>query len=394
MSDAYRPALDAGQLMVAAGVLEGAVAEFRARSQACHVARSDLVGAGFHGSAPTAALRRLQRVDATFAHPADDLTQAAKVLRRYATWQARLDAMARSLRGSPVYALAVQVLNGVSRTFDTLCAAELEALCKARKRNLEAARGHVPLIARHGVELGQIHRTNLAALDPARRELVEAAGATVLEAGPVSATLAVGDVVDPARVITMVAGVSTGRPEGLGAELARAQFLAERTGATVILWQGYDPPPNVVNGLDAGPARRGADDLSAFQLALTDRFPNAHRVVLAHSYGTRVATEAAVHHGLLTDQLWLVGSAGVAGTHVSDLQLAGPDSRVVAVDSPDDPILWTRSGPQAVLGASPTDPAYGARVLPGVTGGHSAYFTDEAFVSDLTQSFEFQEEQR
>lgn len=394
MSDAYRPALDAGQLLVAAGVVEGAVTEFRTRSQACHIARSDLVAAGFRGSAPTAALHRLQRVDATFAHPADDLTQAAKVLRRYASWQARFDAMARSLRGSPVYALAVQVLNGVSQTFDTLCATELEALCKSRERDLEAARGHVPLIAHHGVDLGQVHRTNLAALDPARRELVDSTGATVLEAGPASATLAVGDVVDPARIITMVAGVSTGRPEDLGGELARAQFLAERTGATIILWQGYDPPPNVINGLDPGPARRGADDLSAFQLALTDRFPNAHRMVLAHSYGTRVATEAAVHHGLLTDQLWLVGSAGVAGTHVSDLRLSGPDSRVVAVDSPEDPILWTRSGPQAVLGASPTDPAYGARVLPGVSGGHSAYFTDEAFVSALTQSFEFQEANR
>ncbi|OIR43559.1 alpha/beta hydrolase [Corynebacterium sp. NML130628] len=394
MSDTYRPALDAGQLMVAAGVVDGAVAEFRARSQACHAARSDLVGTGFRGEAPTLALRRLQRVDATFAHPADDLTQAAQVLRRYATWQARLDAMARSLRGSPAYSLAVQVLNGVSRTFDTLCAAELEALCKARERDLEAARGHVPLIAHHGVDLGQVHRRNLAALDPARRELVTAVGATVLEAGPASATLAVGNVVDPARVITMVAGVSTGRPEDLGGELARAQFLAERTGATVILWQGYDPPPNVVNGLDPGPARRGADDLSAFQLALSDRFPNAHRVVLAHSYGTRVATEAALHHGLLTDQLWLVGSAGVAGTHVSDLRLAGPDSRVVAVDSPEDPILWTRSGPQAVLGASPTDPAYGARVLPGVSGGHGDYFTDETFVSGLTHSFELQGAER
>ncbi|WP_350354518.1 hypothetical protein [Corynebacterium aquatimens] len=65
-----------------------------------------------------------------------------------------------------------------------------------------------------------------------------------------------------------------------------------------------------------------------------------------------MATQAASEHGLLADDLWLLGSPGVAGRSVADLTLAGPDARVMVVDADRDPILALRSGPQGCWGVA------------------------------------------
>ena len=74
------------------------------------------------------------------------------------------------------------------------------------------------------------------------------------------------------------------------------------------------------------------------------------------------------------------------GESVNDLTLAGPDSQVFVVDADRDPILALRRGNQGVLGgSSPSTASYGATVVEGVTGDHSSYFTDEAFLTALSQ---------
>ena len=164
-----------------------------------------------------------------------------------------------------------------------------------------------------------------------------------------------------------------------------AGCAAAVAGAAVVVWQGYAPPPSLTDALSPHRAHAGADDLAMFQAALEERYPEAQKTVIAHSYGTLLATKTAKDHGLLADDLWLLGSPGVAGEHSSELTLAGPDSTVHVVDSPTDPILLLRSGPSAALGASPSYVGWGGERLPGVRGGHCDYFTDPAFVSALQQ---------
>ena len=142
------------------------------------------------------------------------------------------------------------------------------------------------------------------------RRIIEAADGLVLEAGPGSTTVMVGATDNPARVITLVAGATTGNPRQLAGELEKARRIAERTGAAVVVWQGYNPPPDLGAALSAASASEGAGNLAAFQAALEERFPDAQKTVVAHSYGTLVATRAANRDGLLADDVWLLGSAG------------------------------------------------------------------------------------
>lgn len=116
------------------------------------------------------------------------------------------------------------------------------------------------------------------------------------------------------------------------------------------------------------------------------RYPEAQKSVVAHSYGTLVATEAAEVHGLLADDLWLLGSAGVAGHSVADLTLASPDALVYSVEASADVIARAHSGPDAVLGASPTAPGYGSALIENVEGKHSDYFSDPVFLNELARA--------
>ena len=242
-----------------------------------------------------------------------------------------------------------------------------------------------PLFAHPDEDLASLDAKHAQTVPASTREAVAAAGGVFLEAGPSAATVIVGDAVDPDRVITMVAGATTGKPSQLAGELEKARYLSEQTGAAVVVWQGYAPPPLLTDAISPHRAEAGADDLAMFQAALDERYPDAQKTVVAHSYGTLLATKAASTHGLLADDLWILGSAGVAASHASELTLAGPEATVHVVDSPTDPILLLRSGPSAALGASPSYVGWGGEQVPGVRGGHCDYFTDPAFVSALQQ---------
>lgn len=387
----YQPRLLSSELREAAALLQRGAVVAQQQRRAILSARQQIAATGFSGRAPRAALARFTGFEADFHTSHLVFTQAAQVLSDTAVLQERLDALVVT----QLAPRAVRALHLLSEALDRRCASALRALqqppqtdarCLASEHAIERRRGHRRLSHNLDTDLTVLHERNLALIDAPSRRAVLLAQGQVLEAGPGSATVAIGDTITPERVITLVAGATTGKPEQLAGELLKAQHIHARTGATVVVWQGYDPPPTIPEALHRARARQGADNLSEFQAALEYRYPGVQKTVVAHSYGTRVATEAAAIHGLVADDLWLLGSAGVAGQSVADYHLASEEARVYTVDAHNDPILHTRSGPNAVLGTSPAYGEYGAVQVEGVQGGHSDYFSDSAFLSALTQS--------
>lgn len=373
----YRPSLDAAELAAAAASVRLASADARSRAACAPAADAAIRGTGFAGVAADGASRSLLLLGAELDESAARLAVAAGLLEGAAAAQRALDEAA-VFAALHAHRRVVLWLNSMSAMLDLQLTRALLGLAGPEQV-------HDPLFANADEELDALHARHVGTVPAATSALVEEAGGTILEAGPASTTVLVGDAIAPSRVITMVAGATTGNPAQLEGELAKARFLSEQTGAAVVVWQGYVPPPTVPHALSPLPAEAGADDLSMFQAALDERWPNAQKTVVAHSYGTLLATTAAHGHGLIADDLWLLGSPGVAGSQASDLVLAGPDSTVHVVDAHADPIQWLRHGPDAAVGYSPSYPAWGAQRVEGVRGGHSDYFTDPAFVSALQQ---------
>lgn len=376
-SATYQPALITAQLRGAVwelGRVRGDVdKQLRNAEYAVHALRAS----GFAGPAADAAVARLHtQQDALRGHNAE-LARISTILDTTAEVHELLDRFAELAARYGHYRLILW-LNQLSFALD-------EAAGDALRTNIP--QHTIDELFHHPNEsVDELHARHIATVPATTRRAIEDHGATILEAGPASTTAMVGDTHAPTRIITLVAGTHTGKPEDLGGELDKAQRIAARTGAAVVVWQGYGPPANLPDAGIQTPARRGAGNLSRFQAALDERFPDAQKTLVAHSYGTLVPTRAASEGGLLVDDLWLVGSAGVAGDSVDDLTLAGPDSQVYVVDSPEDIILALRSGPAAALGASPAHPSYGAIEIEGVTGSHTDYFTDPTFLSALTQA--------
>ena len=291
--------------------------------------------------------------------------------------QQQLDEAAEFI-GVTAHSRVVLWLNGMSMMLDLRLSRSL--LGAAGKEQ-----DYDPLFDHPDESFESLHARHAQTVPASTMAAVEDAGGVILEAGPTATTVLVGDAVDPSRVITMVAGATTGTPSKLPGELEKAQMLSEKTGAAVVVWQGYAPPPLLTDAASPHRAHAGADDLAMFQAALEERFPDAQKTVVSHSYGSLLATKAAHQHGLLADDLWILGSAGVSGEHVSKLTLAGPEATVHVVDSPEDPILLLRSGPTAAIGSSPSYIGWGGERVLGVRGGHTDYFTDPTFLSALQQ---------
>lgn len=373
----YSPVLDTAELVAAASGLRLAAVGARERAEHAPASVAVLAGSGFYGEAFEASAARLHGYSVALDSSAARLEEAAVALEGAARLQQQLDEAAAFL-GEHVHTRAVLWLNAMSTALDL----ELSrTLLKASGKEQD----YDPLFAHPDEPLDALHARHAQTVPAATLALVEGADGVILEAGPSATTVVVGDAVDPARVITMVAGATTGKPSQLAGELEKAQRLSEQTGAAVVVWQGYAPPPLLTDAVSPHRAEAGADDLAMFQAALEERYPDAQKTVVAHSYGTLVATKAAHQHGLLADDLWLLGSAGVAGEHASQLVLAGPSATVHVVDSPTDPILLLRSRSSAALGASPSHVGWGGERVPGVRGGHTDYFTDPAFLSALQQ---------
>lgn len=374
MITTYAPALVAAELEAASVALRAAASAADRMGSEAAAARDAIAATGFRGPAADAAYDRCVACGADLDSHAQALAQAAALLATAARAQRALDEAAE-VASRVAHSRTIVWLNAMSSLLDAQLADALGRLAGYQQN-------YDPLFAHPDEDLNALHARHASSLAPQTRHVVEDAGGLILEAGPASTTVMVGGGdIAPERVITMVAGATTGKPEQLAGELAKAQALHQATGAPVIVWQGYVPPPSVPRAISTASAAAGADDLSMFQAALEERYPDAQKTVIAHSYGTVVATRAATEHGLLADDLWLLGSPGVAGTHADDLVLAGPEATVHVVDARRDPILLLRSGPNAAMGASPSHPSWGADSHLWVRGSHTDHFSDPAFVT-------------
>lgn len=373
----YKPVLIASELFAAAAATRLAAESTRERAEHAPFSAAVIADSGFRGPAFDASFARLADYGSSLGASAERLEQASVALVAAATLQQQFDEAAQFI-GMYSHSRVVLWLNGMSMMLDLRLS-----------RTLLGASGkeqdYDPLFDHPDESFESLHARHAQTVPASTLRAVEDAGGVLLEAGPTASTVLVGDAVDPARVITMVAGATTGKPSQLPGELEKARMLSERTGAAVVVWQGYAPPPLLTDAASPHRAHAGADDLAMFQAALEERFPDAQKTVVSHSYGTLLATKAAHQHGLLADDLWILGSAGVSGEHVSKLTLAGPEATVHVVDSPEDPILLLRSGPTAALGSSPSYIGWGGERVLGVRGDHTDYFTDPAFLSALQQ---------
>lgn len=373
----YKPALIASELFAAAAATRLAAEGTRERAEHAPFSAAVIADSGFRGPAFEVSAARFADYGSSLSASAERLEQASVALVAAAALQQQLDEAAQFI-GMYSHSRVVLWLNGMSMMLDLRLS-----------RTLLGASGkeqdYDPLFDHPDESFESLHARHAQTVPASTLRAVEDAGGVLLEAGPTASTVLVGDAVDPARVITMVAGATTGKPSQLPGELEKARMLSEKTGAAVVVWQGYAPPPLLTDAASPHRAHAGADDLAMFQAALEERFPDAQKTVVSHSYGTLLATKAAHQHGLLADDLWILGSAGVSGEHVSKLTLAGPEATVHVVDSPEDPILLLRSGPTAALGSSPSYIGWGGERVLGVRGDHTDYFTDPAFLSALQQ---------
>jgi len=201
-------------------------------------------------------------------------------------------------------------------------------------------------------------------------------------AGRGRAVLALGDPALAAHLVVLVPGsdidlgtlddpVTPGRRP-----LGWARALAAATGpdTAVVLWVGYPTPQGL--GLDAATgrlARAAAPALVAEVAELRDRPGTPPSVtVVGHSYGAVVAALAAPE--LPVDDVVLAASPGARAADVTEL---GSSARIWAARADDD---WIGRVPGLQLGdlghgTDPTDPAFGAQLLPaGDTHGHADYF--------------------
>jgi hypothetical protein len=148
----------------------------------------------------------------------------------------------------------------------------------------------------------------------------------------------------------------------------------------VLSWLGYDPPDNVVVGLDPRSALVGAPRLAQDGSAL--RASGADTVVVVgHSYGAVVASRA-VSSGMAADAVVLLGSPGLGRAATGGITGHGtgqPAMDLWVAAAPHDPIpLIGRSG--LVHGALP---GRDVRTLPTSLPGHGAYLRDPVLLDAL-----------
>ncbi len=204
--------------------------------------------------------------------------------------------------------------------------------------------------------------------------------------------------IDTARHIAIVVPGVTSSEYNFDTRLRQAAADLQAADPTVaaVAWLGYDAPgggplgtgPIAWSALGTEVARAGATDLATFVTWLRAYRPDAHVTLIAHSYGSVVASIAAAE-GLAVDDLVLVGSPGVPAVSVASLHLA-PGARVWSGLAPWDPIdelsalaafggtTDAEGDPQRLVhGANPTHVSFGALPLDfSGSVGHSGYFDD------------------
>lgn len=351
----------------------------------------DLPATGFRGQAAAAAVTRLHLLARPMANPPAQMLRVAQVLSMTAGLQEELNAAAERARGLVAgYSGAADTLNLVLHNLralgdllDYTCARQIDLLCTPVSVAEPVRLGDTP-----DLDTAAVHELNLLTAPEAVQQWArDHPDLQILEVADGRVVAAVGDIATAPSVTTIVAGVGSSAPAGLPAHLDRARTVAATTGGAAVLWLGYRAPAQPAHALLQEPARVAGAELQLFQRELTRRFPQQHRIVVGHSYGSVVAGKAAsAGGGLYVDDLVLIGSPGAGVSYSGELTLLGDRPRVHAMTNPSDPIGMTVTEGAGVHGPDPTAPAFGARVWPGDSSGdHSSYWTDPGFLDRLRE---------
>jgi hypothetical protein len=198
-------------------------------------------------------------------------------------------------------------------------------------------------------------------------------------AGDGRAIVAVGNPDTAGDVATLVPGIFNDLSD-IGSLADRADSLRTGPDDAAIAWLGYDTPESVGTVLDDGRAAAAKDDLHRFQegLRATHDGEPSHNTVVAHSYGTTVAGQAARDLGLAADDLILVASTDPAVLKADQYRLDVPPGEihehVHATVASDDLLAYEGANR---YGVPPTADVFGARVFTTPSGSadpHSAAF--------------------
>ncbi|WP_315901242.1 alpha/beta hydrolase [Rhodococcus sp. BP22] len=188
------------------------------------------------------------------------------------------------------------------------------------------------------------------------------------------------------NVATYVPGTGTELSK-MGGDMTRADHILIEANKvspgsknSVVMWMGYDAPPDLADAARTTYADAGAPRLDSFQdgLRAAHDGPASHNTVIGHSYGSTVVGHAMSEAGSLdVDRAVFAGSPGVGVTRVGELALDGvaPDQmvdHVFATAAPADPVTWIGViAPEVAHGADPTGDVFGATVFESAPGNNS-----------------------
>lgn len=195
----------------------------------------------------------------------------------------------------------------------------------------------------------------------------------------------VGNLATAKRIAVVVPGAGNtitnfdsikGPGGGAAAVNEEAHQLGAGDSLAVIGWLGYDPPSvDSIHVTTEGHADVGAKALRTFLIQLR-AVTNAPTTLLCHSYGSVVCGTAAKELPSSVTDIVVFGSPGMGVGSVSDL---GTSARVWAGRGGSDGIADVPHVRMKLLGVDlgfgddPMDPAFGAKIFDGGSGGHSDY---------------------
>ncbi|MEQ1699412.1 MAG: alpha/beta hydrolase, partial [Ilumatobacteraceae bacterium] len=164
-----------------------------------------------------------------------------------------------------------------------------------------------------------------------------------------------GDISTAKDIAVVVPGIGNSMANYSPENAYQLQHAAP-AGTASIMWLGYDTPngPADLATFTADRAHASAGSLATFTSGL-HTVSNAEVTLVAHSYGSVVAAEAA-KAGMSVERVVLIGSPGIPADNASVFNGA----EVYAINNQLDPI-----GLSGSHGTNPTDGSFGAHVLPG-----------------------------
>jgi hypothetical protein len=191
--------------------------------------------------------------------------------------------------------------------------------------------------------------------------------------------VSLGDLDTASAVGVLVPGINTTPDDDLPGLLreaagvgSAAEDAAPGLAVAAVAWLGYRTPGLATMALPqaarrGGPALDRALDGLAAARSVPGAGPAPRTTVVAHSYGTVVAGQAARAPGpLAADALVLLGSPGLAGGAAEDLEA----DEVYGAWSAADPVSWLQW-----FGDTPADPSFGDVALPTeLTEWHTDYY--------------------